>query len=352
MNFYGLVRPILFAVEPETAHRAAILALKAGLLEAFARKDDPILAQRLWHLDFPNPVGLAAGFDKNAEVPDAILGLGFGFTEIGTVTPKAQIGNPHPRLFRLAADRALINRLGFNNEGLEAVAERLSHRFRRGIVGANVGRNKDSADADADYAACAARLSPLADYLVVNVSSPNTLGLRALQGRAPLARLLAAVKEARDKAVPEGARPPLLVKIAPDLTDDDLQDIAKVARALPVDGLIATNTTITRPSGLQDSHRDESGGLSGKPLFEPSTRVLGQLYKLTGRALPLVGVGGVASGAAAYAKIRAGASLVQFYTALVYEGPDLVRAIKRDLADLLRRDGFTSVQAAVGADHR
>ena len=352
MNLYGLLRPALFAFDPETAHRAAVLALKAGLLDAYARADDPILAQRLWNLDFPNPIGLAAGFDKNAEAPDAILGLGFGFTEVGTVTPKPQAGNPRPRLFRLATDAALVNRLGFNNDGIEAVAGRLARRSRHGIVGVNIGRSKDSADAIADYAAGAARLAPLADYLVVNVSSPNTPGLRALQGREPLARLLAAAKEARDRAIPNGARPPLLVKIAPDLADGDLGDIAEVTRAARLDGLIATNTTVARPPGLMDAHRDEDGGLSGKPLFESSTRVLAQLYKLTGGALPLVGVGGVGSGQEAYAKIRAGASLVQLYTALVYEGPGLVGRVKRDLASLLRRDGFSSVQAAVGVDHR
>lgn len=351
MNLYRLLRPALFALDPETAHRAAVLALKAGLSEAYARRDDPVLATRVFGLDFPNPIGLAAGFDKNGEAPDAILGLGFGFAEAGTVTPKPQSGNPRPRLFRLAADGALVNRMGFNNEGIEAMAARLARRSRHGIVGVNIGQNKDG-DAIADYTACAARLAPLADYLVVNVSSPNTPGLRALQGREPLARLLGAVREARGKAVPTGARPPILVKVAPDLADDDLKDIAEVARALPVDGLIATNTTIARPPGLQDPRRDESGGLSGKPLFEPSTRVLATLYKLTGGALPLVGVGGVASGTDAYAKIRAGASLVQLYTALVYEGPGLVGAIKRDLAALLRRDGFSSVAAAIGADHR
>ena len=350
MNFYGLLRPALFALEPETAHRMAIFALKAGLFEAYARKDDPILAQRLWNLDFSNPIGLAAGFDKNAEVPDAMLGLGLGFTEIGTVTPEPQIGNPRPRLFRLVADRALINRLGFNNDGLDIAAARLAHRSKQGIVGANIGQNKDSADAIADYAVCAARLSPFADYLVVNVSSPNTLGLRALQGREPLARLLGAVKEARDRAVPKSP-PPLLVKIAPDLSEEDLRDIAEVARALPVDGLIATNTTIARPSGLADVQTNETGGLSGKPLFESSTRVLASLHKLTNGALPLIGVGGVESGQEAYAKIRAGASLVQLYTALVYEGPGLIERIKRELAKLLRRDGFASVAEAVGADY-
>ncbi|MCC7017002.1 MAG: quinone-dependent dihydroorotate dehydrogenase [Rhodospirillales bacterium] len=351
MSLYRLLRPALFALDPETAHRLAVLALKAGLSEAHARKDDPVLATRVFGLDFPNPVGLAAGFDKNGEAPDAILGLGFGFAEVGTVTPKPQAGNPRPRLFRLVADGALVNRMGFNNDGIERVAARLARRARRGVVGVNIGQNKGG-DATADYVACAARLSPLADYLVVNVSSPNTPGLRALQGREPLARLLAAVREARDEAVPTGARPPLLVKIAPDLADDDLKDIAEVARALPVDGIIATNTTVARPPGLKDPQRGESGGLSGKPLFEPSTRALAKLYELTGGTLPLVGVGGVASGMESYAKIRAGASLVQLYTALVYEGPGLVGAIKRELAELLRRDGFSSVAAAVGADHR
>jgi dihydroorotate dehydrogenase len=352
MNLYRLLRPALFALDPESAHRAAVLALKAGLGEAYARKDAPILATRVWNLDFPNPIGLAAGFDKNGEAPDAILGLGFGFAEVGTVTPKPQAGNPRPRLFRLPADAALVNRMGFNNDGVEAMAARLGRRSRHGIVGANIGRNKDSADEIADYATCAARLAPLADYLVVNVSSPNTPGLRALQGRDPLARLLGAVKEARDQATPTGARPPLLVKIAPDLADDDLGDIAEVARALPADGLIATNTTIARPPDLRDAHGAEAGGLSGRPLFASSTRVLGTLYKLTGGALPLVGVGGVGGGREAYAKIRAGASLVQLYTALVFEGPGLVGAIKRELAECLRRDGFSSVAAAVGADHR
>lgn len=355
MNLYCLLRPALFALDPEAAHRAAILALKAGLGEAYARKDDPILATRVWNRDFPNPVGLAAGFDKNGEAPDAILGLGFGFAEAGTVTPKPQAGNPRPRLFRLVEDGALINRMGFNNDGVEAMAVRLARRTRNGIVGINIGRNKDSSDDVADFTACAARLAPFADYLVVNVSSPNTPGLRALQGREPLARLLGAVRGARDRATAhgfQGARPPLVVKIAPDLADEDLRDVAEVARALPVDGLIATNTTIVRPPELQSAHRAETGGLSGRPLFDPSTRVLARLHALTGGAIPLIGVGGIASGRDAYAKIRAGASLVQLYTALVYEGPGLVGRIKRELAECLRRDGFSSVADAVGADHR
>lgn len=351
MNLYDLFRPLVFALDPETAHRAAMAALRLGLV-GDGGTDDPILATRVWGLDFSNPVGIAAGFDKNAEAPDAILRSGVGFAEVGTVTPKPQAGNPRPRLFRLAADGAVVNRMGFNNEGLDAVAARLAKRSRIGVVGANIGKNKDSADAVADYATGATALAPVADYLVVNVSSPNTPGLRALQGREPLAQLLRAVKAARDGAVKNTIKPPLLVKIAPDLAEEDLLDIAEVAAAVPVDGLIATNTTIARPASLKDPCRRESGGLSGRPLFEPSTRVLGRLYKLTGGKIPLIGVGGVGSGADAYAKIRAGASLVQLYTALVYEGPGLIGTIKRDLAQCLRRDGFSSLAAAVGADHR
>lgn len=351
MNLYGLFRPLVFALDPETAHWAAMTALRLGLVGG-GGAEDPILATRVWGLDFSNPIGIAAGFDKNAEVPDAILRSGFGFAEIGTVTPKPQAGNPRPRLFRLAADGAVVNRMGFNNEGLDAVATRLARRPRVGVVGANIGKNKDSADAVADYATGATALAPTADYLVVNVSSPNTPGLRALQGREPLAQLLRAVKAARDGAVKSAIKPPLLVKIAPDLAEEDLLDIAEVAAAVPVDGLIATNTTIARPASLKDPRRGESGGLSGRPLFEPSTRVLGRLYKLTGGKIPLIGVGGVGSGADAYAKIRAGASLVQLYTALVYEGPGLIGTIKRDLAQCLRRDGFSSLAGAVGADHR
>lgn len=351
MSLYAFFRSLIFALDPETAHRAAISAFRLGLVGG-GGTDDPILATRVWGLDFSSPVGLAAGFDKNAEAPDAILRSGFGFAEVGTVTPKPQAGNTRPRLFRLVADAAVVNRMGFNNQGLDTIAARLAKRSRIGVVGANIGKNKDSADAVADYVMGATALAPMADYLVVNVSSPNTPGLRALQGREPLAQLLRAVKAARDGAVKGAIKPPLLVKIAPDLAEEDLLDIAEVAAAVPVDGLIATNTTVARPASLKDPRREESGGLSGRPLFEPSTRVLARLYTLTGGKIPLIGVGGVGSGADAYAKIRAGASLVQLYTALVYEGPGLIDAIKRDLAHCLRRDGFSSLAAAVGADHR
>jgi dihydroorotate dehydrogenase len=314
--------------------------------------DDPILETRLWGRRFPNPIGMAAGYDKNAEAYRALLRLGFGFAEVGSVTPRPQPGNPKPRLFRLTEDRAVINRMGFNNDGVDAVARRLESRGRlAGPLGINLGKNKDSADAAADYVRGVQVLARHADYLVVNVSSPNTPGLRALQGREPLAALIEAVQRARREAVPE-APPPLLVKIAPDLQPEDRQDIAAVALESGIDGLIVSNTTIARPPGLRSRYRSEVGGLSGVPLFQPSTELLAEMYRLTHGRLALVGVGGVASGADAYAKIRAGASLVQLYSALVYEGPGLVGRIKRELAQALRRDGFSSVAQAVGAGLR
>ena len=301
--------------------------------------DEPVLRNSLWGIDFVNPIGLAAGFDKDGRVPDAMLAQGFGFVEVGGVTPRPQAGNPRPRVFRLPSDGAVINRLGLNSEGLEAMAVRLRRR-RSGPVGVNLGMNAESEDAVADYVEGARSLAALADYLVVNVSSPNTPGLRALQGRDHLEGLLAAVQDALADLP---ARPPLLLKIAPDLTPEENADIAEVALAARIDGLIATNTTIARPATLVDRHRAEAGGLSGRPLFGPSTAVLGEIYRLTRGRIPLIGVGGVASGRDAYAKIRAGASLVQLYTALIYDGPGLVARIKRELWDLLRRDGFATV---------
>jgi dihydroorotate dehydrogenase len=353
VDTYRLVWPLLRLIEPETAHRLSVAALKAGLVPSPKRFEDPILEVDLCGLTVPNPVGLAAGFDKDAEVADRMLAQGFGFVEVGTVTPRPQGGNPRPRLFRLEADRAVINRFGFNNQGLEAVGRRLAERRRLGrpgIVGANVGPNRDSPDPVADCAAGVGAFAGLADYLVINVSSPNTPGLRDLQGRRALEGLLAAALAAR--AETGAAAPPLLVKIAPDLASENLRDIAEVALAAGIDGLIATNTTVERPAGLVGRHRDETGGLSGRPLFEPSTAVLADLYRLTEGRLPLIGVGGISSGADAYAKIRAGASLVQLYTALVYEGPRLVGRINRDLAGRLRADGFSSVAEAVGSGVR
>ena len=349
VDLYRLAWPFIRLLDPENAHGLAIKALSAGLVPARPSFEDPVLRQTLWGRDFVNPVGLAAGFDKNAEVIDAMLGQGFGFVEIGSVTPRPQPGNPRPRLFRLPADEAVINRMGFNNDGLDIVASRLEKRSRSGILGVNLGKNKDSADANADYAQGISRLAAFADYLVVNVSSPNTPGLRALQGREPLQALLEAVLEARARAVSENP-PPLLLKIAPDLTDEDKSDIADVALATGIDGLIATNTTIERPQYLKHENASQSGGLSGRPLLEPSTRVLADMYKLTGGKIPLIGVGGISSGADAYAKIRAGASLVQFYSAMVYHGPGRVQAIKRELASLVKADGFSSITQAIGVD--
>ncbi len=352
VDLYAAVRPLLWRLDAEAAHGLTVRALRAGLVPTPTPFDDEVLRIRLWGLDVPNPVGLAAGFDKNAEMVDAMARLGFGFVEVGTVTPRPQPGNPRPRLFRLPADRAVVNRMGFNNDGAAAVAARLAGRRPAVpvVVGVNLGKNKTSTDAAADYAAGVDALAGVADYLVVNVSSPNTPGLRALQGRAALADLLDAVLTARDRA--GGRRPPLLLKIAPDLTDEDKADIAEVALTAGLDGLIATNTTIERPPSLADPRRGEAGGLSGRPLREMATRVLAEMYGLTGGRLPLIGVGGIASGADAYARIRAGASLVQLYTALVYEGPGLVNRIKRELAQCLHVDGFASVADAVGADHR
>ncbi len=354
IDAFRLAAPLMRLLAPETAHRLAVAALELGLVPRPRPFEDPVLETRLWGRDFANPVGLAAGFDKNAKVVDALLGQGFGFVEVGSVTPRPQPGNPRPRLFRLAADEAVINRMGFNNDGQAAVAERLERRPRAGrgsgIVGVNLGRNKDSPDDARDFVAGARALAGLADYLVVNVSSPNTPGLRALQDRERLRGLLEAVLEAL-AGMPSGS-PPLLIKIAPDLTADDMDGIAEVALATGIDGLIATNTTTARPSTLGDPQASESGGLSGRPLMAPSTRVLGEMYRLTGGGLPLIGVGGIFDGADAYAKIRAGASLVQLYTAMVFEGPGLVGRINRELAGLLRADGFASVAEAVGADHR
>jgi dihydroorotate dehydrogenase len=345
----------LYAMEPEAAHHAALFALEHGLVGTRAEPDDPILATTVWGLPFSNPVGLAAGFDKDARVVDAMLNLGFGFVEAGTVTPKPQPGNPKPRLFRLDHDLAVINRLGFNSGGVAAFAERLKRRRvkpqARGIVGANVGKNRDTVDGAADYVAGIEAVASLADYLVVNISSPNTPGLRALQDKAPIKDLLSRVLAARDKAVAGERKPPLLAKVGPDLSEGQLHDIAEVAVAAKVDGLIVGNTTIERPASLKSRDKAQAGGLSGAPLMVPSTRCLAALYHLTKGKLPLIGCGGVASGQDAYVKIRAGASLVQIYSGLVFHGPGLVERIKHQLAACLREGGFCRVLDAVGRDH-
>jgi dihydroorotate dehydrogenase len=312
--------------------------------------DDPRLAVSAFGRTFPNPLGLAAGFDKNARVPDAMLKLGFGFVECGTVTPRPQSGNPRPRLFRLSADRAVINRMGFNNDGIEAVASRLKRQRRRGgIVGLNIGANKDSSDRIGDYRSAFARLAPFADYITINVSSPNTPGLRALQNRELLEQILGSLAEERAN-LPRAT--PLLLKIAPDLERAAIDDIADVAVAFGLDGIIATNTTTERSPSLRDPDRQEAGGLSGAPLFRRSTKVLKQLRERVADKLVLVGVGGVGSGADAYEKIRAGATLVQLYTALVFDGPGLIGRIKSELLNVLERDGFQKLSQAIGADLR
>ncbi len=330
---FSLLRPVLHALDPETAHRAAVMALKLSPLRRPA-PDDARLGVEAFGLTFPNPVGLAAGFDKNAEAIDGALGLGFGFVEVGGVTPRAQPGNPPPRVFRLAEDGAVINRYGLNSEGLEAVAARLAaRRNRAGIVGVNLGANKDSADRAGDYAMLAARLAPLADFLTINVSSPNTPGLRDLQAETALDDLVARTIEARDRATTAGMRPtPVLLKIAPDMAEADLDGIIAVLLRRRIDGLIIANTTVARPATLASPHAREAGGLSGRPLFQPATRLLAQAWlRLEGR-VPLIGVGGVEDAATALAKIEAGASLLQLYTALIYKGPGLIGEIKRGLA--------------------
>jgi dihydroorotate dehydrogenase len=346
MALYPLVRPALFALDAEKAHRLTIRALK---LQPQGRPSppDPFLATRVAGIDFPNPVGLAAGFDKDAEVFGAMTGLGFGFVEVGTLTPRPQAGNPRPRLFRLPEDRAVINRMGFNNEGQDAAAARLARRRRgSGIVGVNIGANKDSADRISDYAAGVAAMAPLADYLTVNISSPNTPGLRALQDRGALDELLAAAMEERGK---EG--PPLFLKVAPDLEPADVDDISAVAMDRRIDALIVSNTTVSRPP-LRSRHAGEAGGLSGAPLGALALARLRDFRRATSGALPLIAAGGIASGADAFARIRAGASLVQLYSALVFEGPGLPRRILRELRDLMRRDGFPSLADAIGTEER
>ncbi|HVY12318.1 MAG TPA: quinone-dependent dihydroorotate dehydrogenase [Alphaproteobacteria bacterium] len=343
----------LHLLPPELAHEVTLLALKLGVTPAQQPPDDAVLKTSLWGRGFNNPIGLAAGFDKNAACIVPLLKWGFGFVEAGTVTPKAQPGNPRPRIFRVPQQRAVINRLGFNNQGLEPYVRRLQEIAgnpvrQAGIVGANVGKNKDSADAVADYVTGVKAVSPYADYVVINISSPNTPGLRGLQNKNELTTLLAEVQKAR---LSMSKTPPLLVKIAPDLDEQGLADVAEAALGAKVDGLIVSNTTITRPS-IPPELAQESGGLSGAPLFGLSNHALRQMYRLTQGKLPIIGVGGVTNAEDAYAKIRLGASLVQLYTALVYEGPWLVARIKEGLAALLKRDGFKSIQEAVGADNR
>ena len=350
MDPYRLMKPLLFRLEPERAHRLAITALRLGLGPRDRAADPACLASDVLGLRFRNPIGLAAGFDKDAEAVRADLGLGFGFVEIGGVTPRAQPGNPRPRVFRVPGAEAMINRYGLNSAGAAVVAARLAKARAHGLagpVGVNLGRNKDTDDPVADYVAGVGAFAGLADFLTLNVSSPNTPGLRDLQAHDALTTLLRTVVTARDR---QPRRVPILVKIAPDLTPAEEEAIAAVALDGAVDGLIVCNTTVARPPEIPAPVAAEAGGLSGAPLRRRSTALIRRMAQLTRRRLPIVGVGGVASGADAYEKIRAGADLIQLYTALVYQGPRLVHRIKRELAAALAADGFTAVADAVGAD--
>jgi dihydroorotate dehydrogenase len=339
---FRLLTPALYAFDPETAHRLAIGALR--LMPGKAPPAAGPLAIEVAGLAFPNPLGMAAGFDKDAAVPDALLALGFGFAEVGSITPLPQAGNPRPRLFRLTEDRAVINRMGFNNRGAQQAAARLAGRERYGIIGINIGANKDSPDRVADYAAMTRIMAPLASYLAVNISSPNTPGLRALQDEAALTALLDAVLEARGA---EG--PPVFLKVAPDLAPADIDAIARIALDKRLGALIVANTTVSRPP-LRARDAGEAGGLSGAPLRPLALQRLRDFRRATGGAIPLVGVGGIASAEDAWERIRAGASLVQLYSAMVYEGPGIARRIVRGLEALMRRDGFGSIAEAVGSE--
>lgn len=353
MDYYSFVGPLVRLLPAESAHQTALCGLKYGLLPKNTSPLSPLLKTECLGLDFKTPVGLAAGFDKNAEVTDALLAQGFGFVEVGTVTPLPQPGNPRPRLFRLLEDEGLINWLGFNNKGVHVFAENLRKRKRPEPVGANIGKNKDSLDALYDYTVALEAVYGYADYITINISSPNTVGLRDLQRKDSLRELMQAIrKKSEEMAASTGKRKPVLYKIAPDLTAHDKVDIMDAALAHQVDGLIVTNTTIMRPDGLISGERTERGGLSGKPLFELSTDTLRDMYRLSRGKIPLIGAGGIDSPEAAYAKIRAGASLVQLYTALVYHGFGLVNRINTGLAQLLKRDGFNNICEAVGSENK
>lgn len=342
VSLYPLLRPLAFALDAETAHRATIAALKVAPKRQPPRYPAS-LRTTLAGIEFPSPVGLAAGFDKNAEVPEQMLGLGFGFVEVGTITPRPQQGNPKPRLFRLAEDEAVINRMGFNNEGQPAAYQRLQRcSHSRGVIGVNIGANKDSDDRIADYVAGVRAMSPVARYLTINISSPNTPGLRQLQDEGALRSLLSAIDEAR------GANgPPVFLKVAPDLGEGEPDQIMRVAMQHRIDAIIVANTTISRPP-LKSRHRDEQGGLSGAPLIPLALQALRDFRSASGGAMPLIGVGGIATADDAWDRVRAGASLVQLYSAMVYEGPGIARRIALGLAERVKRAGFDNIAEAVG----
>lgn len=352
---YPLVRPLLFSLDAETAHLFTLCALQKMPVR-YPRGDDPSLRVTLWNRHFPNPVGLAAGFDKNAEVIAPMFGMGFGFVEVGTVTPRPQHGNPRPRVFRCPEQGAVINRMGFPNLGVQAaktnIEKFLEHKPRpAGLVGINIGMNKDQTDPAKDYCMLVRMLGPFADYLTVNISSPNTPGLRNLQEPEIFRELIGQILEERTRACGTSMPPPLLVKLAPDLSDEQAEGLARAVVDAGVDGLILTNTTLERPESLPDAFRAEKGGLSGQPLTDKSTVMIRSFYRHTGGKVPIIGAGGVSNAQQAYDKIRAGASLVQLYSALAFKGPGVVKEIKSGLIDLLKADGFAHVQDAVGTGH-
>lgn len=354
-DYYRYLQPLLYQLSPETAHNLALWALARGLVPKPARKEYPELRMNLWNLSFPNVVGLAAGFDKNAIAIKPLLSQGFGFVELGTVTPLPQIGNPRPRLFRLKEDEAIINRMGFNNLGCVPFLTRLEEWGREtkgyeGIVGANIGKNKDTTDPIGDYLEMFRKIYGLSDYITINISSPNTPGLRGLQQKGELGILLTEIMKIRDTQAERYGPIPILVKIAPDTSNQERHDIAEVVMDHKVDGLIVSNTTVGEREGLRSRHKHEIGGLSGKPLARLSLECLRDMYTLTEGKMPLVGVGGIASGDDAYARIRAGASLVQIYTSLIFKGFSLVEAIKSRLVERLKTDGFSHISEAIGVD--
>lgn len=349
---FDLARPMLFALSPEDAHELTLRSLELGVYPRPDGPDEPALTSSFCGLSLPNPVGIAAGFDKDARVADAVLGMGLGFAEVGTTTPLAQAGNPKPRVFRLIADRGVINRLGFNNEGHTAALERLRRRAATGIVGVNLGANKDATDRAADYVRGLEAFYDTASYFTINISSPNTPGLRDLQAPAALDELLARIMTAREAQIAAGKpRRPIVVKLSPDIAEEDVSSIVERIAARGADGIAVSNTTLARP-GLTDANAREAGGLSGRPLFQRSTAMLARVYAAVEGKLPLIGIGGIDSGEAALAKIEAGATLVQLYTGLVYEGPGLVARIKSHLAEACRKRGVASIGALTGSKAR
>lgn len=351
MSYYDWIRPFLFVLPPEYAHMLTIEGLKYNVVPSQVPYEHPVLKTKVFGIDFPNPIGMAAGFDKNASVIAPLSKQGFGFVEVGTVTPKPQTGNSRPRLFRLTTDQAVINRMGFNNKGAKAFIAHLKARPANVIVGANIGKNKTTEDPAEDYITLLDQVYGLSDYIVVNISSPNTPGLRALQQEGALENFLELVMETRNRQIEMTSRKiPLVLKIDPDSDVEQRQHIAKVIMDFQVDGLIISNTTLQRPTTLQHPQQSQSGGLSGKPLLEISNRVLQDMYRLTEGKIPIIGVGGIFTGDDAYQKIRLGASLVQLYSSLVYQGFESVRVIQERLATLLVQDGFSSVEQAVGVD--